>query len=47
MAVLGASLFSIGTQAADICTAVALRDVPAIEDIPRVSGNPNRSLAKA
>ena len=32
MAVLGASLFSIGTQAADICTAVALRDVPAIED---------------
>jgi hypothetical protein len=32
VAVLGASLFSIGTQAADICTAVALRDVPAIED---------------
>ena len=30
-AMLGASLFPIGVQAADICTAVALRDVPAIE----------------
>jgi hypothetical protein len=32
VAVLGASLFSVAAQAADICTAVALRDVPAIED---------------
>ena len=32
VAVLGASLFSMGAQAADICTAVALRDVPALEN---------------
>lgn len=31
-AVLGVSLFSGGAQAADICAALALRDVPAIED---------------